>query len=73
MAHQYPVKMNTSQKTAFKLDEKFKKIKFWKLALTFRPLSIKFIPETVKETGNPATHHRKLSTQFIQQKCDIKI
>jgi hypothetical protein len=24
MAHQYPVKMNTSQKTALKLDEKFK-------------------------------------------------
>jgi hypothetical protein len=40
---------------------------------TFRPLSIKFIPEIVKDRGNSATHYRKFSTQSIQQKSDIKI
>ena len=40
----------------------FKMLEIW----SFRSLSFKFISETVKDRGNPWTHCRKLSIQFIQ-------
>jgi hypothetical protein len=39
----------------------FKILEIW----TFRSLSVKFISETVKDTGNPSTYCRKLSIQFF--------
>ena len=57
--------MNTLQKTALNLDEK-EKLKILETD-TFRPLSIKFILERVKDRGNSSTHYRKPPTQSIQQ------
>jgi hypothetical protein len=37
-----------------------------------RPLSVKFIPETAKERGNPPTYYPKLLTQFINMKLFSK-
>jgi hypothetical protein len=34
---------------------------------TFRPLSIKFVSETVKDRGYQSTYYWELSTQSIQQ------
>ena len=57
--------MNTLQK----LHSNWMKNKTFKILeiCTFRSLSVKFISETVKDRGNPSTHCRKLSIQFIQQ------
>ena len=39
----------------------------------FRPLSVKFNSETVKDRGNSSIYYRKLSTQSIQQTKHITI
>ena len=46
-------------------------IQIWEIGI-FRPVSFKFILETVQDRGSPWTHFRKFSTQSIQQKTTSK-